>query len=93
MSTFAFITAQGVQLGSVVLAANALLLNFQLFLSYELDGVAQASEALTGKAIGSKNSLGLDLAVKRTLFWTALLAMIFTLAGRATPSVGRCISI
>jgi MATE family multidrug resistance protein len=79
MFTFAFITAQGARLGSVVLAANALLMNFQLFLSYALDGVAHASEALTGKAVGSGDRQGLDLAVKRTSFWTMLLAILFTL--------------
>jgi MATE family multidrug resistance protein len=79
MFTFAFITAQGARLGIVVLAANALLMNFQLFLSYALDGVAHASEALTGKAVGSGNRQGLDLAVKRTFFWTMLLAIFFTL--------------
>ena len=79
MFTFAFITAQGARLGSVVLAANALLMNFQLILSYALDGVAHASEALTGKAVGSNNRTGLDLAVKRTFFWTMVLAIIFTL--------------
>ena len=79
MTTFAFITAQGARLGGVVLAANALLMNFQLLLSYALDGVAHASEALTGKAIGSGNRQGLDLAVNRTLFWTLVLAVFFTL--------------
>ena len=79
MFSFAFITAQGARLGSVVLAANALLMNFQLFLSFALDGVAHAAEALTGKAVGSGNLQGLDLAVKRTFFWTMLLAIIFTL--------------
>ncbi|MCP4000732.1 MAG: MATE family efflux transporter [Gammaproteobacteria bacterium] len=79
MFTFAFITAQGARLGAVVLAANALLMNFQLFLSYALDGIAHASEALTGKAVGSGNHEGLDLAVKRSFFWTLILALLFTL--------------
>jgi MATE family multidrug resistance protein len=79
MFTFAFITAQGARMGDVVLAANALLLNFQFFLSYALDGIAHAAEALTGKAVGSKRRAGLRLAVKHTLFWSLVLAALFSL--------------
>ena len=43
---FAFITAQGARMGDVILAVNALLMNFQLFLSYALDGIAYSAEAL-----------------------------------------------
>ena len=46
MFTFAFMTAQGARMGSVFLAANALLINFQWFTSYALDGIANAAEAL-----------------------------------------------
>lgn len=79
MFTFAFITAQGARYGDVILAANAVLLNFQLFLSYALDGIAHAAEALSGKAAGARNRQGLGLAVKRAGFWTLLLAILFTL--------------
>lgn len=79
MFTFAFITAQGARFGDLTLAANALLMNFQLFLSYALDGIAHAAEALTGKAAGSRNHHGLALAVRRGLLWTLLLAAGFTI--------------
>ena len=78
MFTFAFITAQGARMGDIVLAANALLLNFQLFLSYALDGIAHAAEALTGKAVGARNQAGLRLAVQRTLLWSLLFAAFFS---------------
>nr|WP_305908573.1 MATE family efflux transporter [Methylomarinum sp. Ch1-1]MDP4521413.1 MATE family efflux transporter [Methylomarinum sp. Ch1-1] len=51
---FAFFTAQGARLGEVILAANAVLLNFQTFMAYALDGFAHAAEALVGRAIGEK---------------------------------------
>lgn len=78
MFTFAFITAQGARMGDVILAANALLINFQYFLSYALDGIALAAEALTGKAIGSKNDAGLREVVGRTLRWSLIFAAGFT---------------
>ena len=78
MFTFAFITAQGARMGDVVLAANALLINFQYFLAYALDGIALAAEALTGKAIGSENNAGFKEAVWRTLRWSLVCAAGFT---------------
>jgi MATE family multidrug resistance protein len=79
MFTFAFITAQGARLGDVTLAANALLMNFLLLLSYALDGIAHAAEALTGKALGKQNPAGLQEAVKGTMSWSLLVAALFTL--------------
>ena len=55
MFTLSFITAQGARLGGQILAANALLLNFQHLTAFGLDGIAHAAEAMVGKAIGEKN--------------------------------------
>jgi len=77
MFVFAFITAQGARMGDVILAVNALLMNFQLFLSYALDGIAYSAEALVGKAIGSRDRTGMVLAVKRTLQWSLLFSGCF----------------
>ncbi|WP_192036053.1 MATE family efflux transporter [Halomonas sp. YLGW01] len=48
----AFFTAQGASQGDTVLAANAVLLQFIMLVSYGLDGFAHAAEALTGRAVG-----------------------------------------
>lgn len=80
MFVLAFITAQGARLGDLVLAANAVLLNFQYFSSYALDGIAHAAEALAGKAIGAGDRAALARMVRRALRWTLLLAGGFTLA-------------
>jgi len=77
MFVFAFITAQGARMGDVILAVNALLMNFQLFLSYALDGIAYSAEALVGKAIGSRDRNGMLLAVKRSLQWSLLFSCLF----------------
>ena len=79
MFTFAFITAQGARLGGLVLAANAILLNLQHLLSFALDGIAHAAEALVGKAIGARDRAALQQAVKLSLRWSLLIAGGFTL--------------
>ena len=80
MFVFAFITARGARLGDVVLAANAVLMNFQLLLAYALDGMAHAAEALVGKAAGARDRAGLQRAVARTLRWSLGMAAAFTVA-------------
>ena len=74
MFTFAFVTAQGARLGSLVLAANAILMNLQNLLSFALDGFAHAAEALVGKAVGSRNREALENAVNLTLRWSLYVA-------------------
>lgn len=87
MFTFAFVTVQGARMGGVFLAANALLMNFQWLTSYALDGIANAAEALVGKAIGARDPAGFRRAVRRTLAWSlgfgALFSLAFWVAGPA----------
>jgi len=79
MFSFAFFTAQGAKFGDKILAANAVLLNFQAFMAYGLDGFANAAEALIGRAIGEKNQEGLKLAIKRCFQWALSVALLFSL--------------
>jgi len=74
MFTFAFVTAQGARLGGLILAANAVLMNFQLLTSFALDGFAHAAEALVGKAVGQKNRAALEQSVRVTLKWSLVFA-------------------
>ena len=67
MFTFAFVTAQGARLGSLVLAANAVLMQFQNLTSFALDGFAHAAEALVGKAVGEGRREALAQAVRVSL--------------------------
>jgi len=88
MFVFAFITARGARLGVDVLAINAVLLNFLYFFSYATDGLANAAEALSGKAVGSNNPAGLALTVRNTLRWTAGFALAVALVyGVAGPAI------
>ncbi|MFM5753176.1 MATE family efflux transporter DinF [Aeromonas veronii] len=76
---FAFMTLQGARLGDVAVAANAVLLNFLMLISYGLDGFAYAVEAMVGRAIGQRDRQKLQEAIVLNLGWAALIASGFTL--------------
>jgi len=80
MFTIGFVTAQGARLGGLILAANAVLMNFQNLTSFGLDGIAHAAEALVGKAIGQNRRDALEEAVRLTLKWSLIFALGFTAA-------------
>ena len=77
---FAWFTAQGAKLGETVLAANAVLLHFLMFMSHGLDGFAFAAEALVGGAIGGRNRARYGVAVRLTTLWAGIVAAGFALA-------------
>lgn len=77
--TFSFFTVQSEKLGTVVLAANTILLNFQTFMAYALDGFAHAAEALIGRAIGANNKQLFRQSIKTTSLWAVLIALLFSL--------------
>ena len=79
MFVFGAITALGARQGTVILAANAVLLNMQYFMAYALDGFANAAEALIGRAIGARDREGLARAWRNTLLWSAGVAIVFAL--------------
>ncbi|MCG8370248.1 MAG: MATE family efflux transporter [Proteobacteria bacterium] len=79
MCTLAFVTAQGARLGPAVLAANAVLMNFQHLTAFGLDGIAHAAEALVGKAVGEDKQESLEHAVRLTLRWSLIFAAGFAL--------------
>ncbi len=80
MFALAFVTAQGARLGPAILAANAVLMNFQNLTALGLDGIAHAAEAMVGKAVGQKDDNALRHTVSLTLRWSVIFAAGFTLA-------------
>ncbi len=74
---FAFFTAQGARAGELVLAANAVLLNFLSFMAFGLDGFAHAAEALVGKSLGGGRLAALRRDVLLTGFWSLVTALLF----------------
>ncbi|MFT5235763.1 MAG: MATE family multidrug resistance protein [Shewanella sp.] len=77
--SFAFMTFKGAGLGDKTVAANAVLLNLLLLISYALDGIAYYAEAEVGKAYGQKNKLLMQQSVTLAWLWSAILAILFTL--------------
>jgi putative MATE family efflux protein len=87
LAAFALFTRQGAQLGTVTLAANAVLMNFFLVAGYFLDGFATAAEQLAGRAVGARYEPAFRRAVRLTSVWGFTLAAICTavfLAGGET---------
>lgn len=73
------VTAIGAHLGSLTLAANAIMMQFFILFSYFMDGFAFAAEALTGRFVGARDECGLMRVVKYLCVWGAGVAIIFTL--------------
>lgn len=76
LSVFFFFTARGARLGDTILAANSVLLTFQMLLSNTLDGFANAAEALVGEALGAGDQDGLKRAVAATGKWSLIVALL-----------------
>ncbi|WP_199610642.1 MATE family efflux transporter DinF [Flocculibacter collagenilyticus] len=75
---FVFMTFAGARMGDNIVAANAILLNFLMLISFGLDGFAYAAEALVGKAYGERNTALIKHNVKLTLIWSVLLSALFS---------------
>jgi MATE family multidrug resistance protein len=80
LSAFAWFAHLGAGEGDVILAANAILLNFQAFMSYTLDGFANAAETLAGAALGARDTAGRKSAIRISTIWAAAVAALFSLA-------------
>ena len=77
---FAYFTAEAAKYGDIVLAANAILLQFIHLLSFGLDGFAQAAEALVGGALGEQNKKKYRMAVKATMTWAFCISITCSLS-------------
>lgn len=75
--TFTFVTAAGARQGSLILAANAVLMNLMQLMAFALDGLAHAAEALVGKSIGAQNRQALQRSVTLSLRWSLYFALGF----------------
>jgi len=79
-AVFLTLTVCGARLGDSVVAANQLLLNGLLLIANGFDGLAQAVEALTGRAIGAGDRSGLRRSFNVSAFWCGLGALLCALA-------------
>ena len=76
ITAFALFTTLSARQGDVVLAANAVLLNFVVFFNFAFDGFAFAAEALTGRALGAGRRADLARAIRACLLWCLALALL-----------------
>lgn len=85
LGAFALLAREGAQLGTLTLAANAVLMNFFLLAGYLLDGIATAAEQIAGRAVGARYRPAFDRAVKLTAVWgfafSAVIAALFLAFG------------
>lgn len=79
MTTQAFFTYQGTQLGLTIVAANAILMHLQMICAYGLDGFAIAAESLVGNAIGQADSKQVFITIKGCSSWSFIVAMLFSI--------------
>jgi MATE family multidrug resistance protein len=84
--TLAFFTRQGAAMGVSVVAANAILMHFQMIMSYALDGFAIAAESLCGKAIGEGSWQEFKTQFIECAKWSGLImgcfVLLFATAGK-----------
>ena len=82
---FAYFTARGAEMGDVILAANAVLMQFQLVSAYAMDGFAHAVEVLAGNALGRRSRTDFRQAVQVSTLWAlgaaVLAALVFWVMG------------
>jgi len=67
--TFSFFTAKSAEFGDVILAANSILLQLWMIVSYGIDGFAFAAESLIGRYTGARDPGKVRRAVKYCFAW------------------------
>jgi multidrug resistance protein, MATE family len=84
---FAWFASRGARMGDLVVAANAVLLNFFEVAAYMTDGFAYAAEALVGQSIGARNQSRYRQSIRLSTFWGMgfgiLAGLIIWFAGEA----------
>jgi len=76
---FTWFTAQAAKSGDVILAANAILLNFITLSAFFLDGFAVAAETLVGRAMGANNRTTFKRVVKLSALWAFAISICVSL--------------
>lgn len=85
LAAFALFARQGAAMGTLTLAANAVLMNFFLVGTFFLDGFATAAEQLAGRAVGARDVPTLRRAIRLSSAWafgsSAAATLLFLLFG------------
>lgn len=93
--SFAFFMAQGADFGAVVLAANAVLINFLYITAYGMDGFAHGLEVLCGRAVGVRDRQLFERVIVAALLWCALIGILLIgiFAGAGSVVIGGLTSL
>lgn len=75
---FAFFIYAGEKLGTSVVAANSVMMQFLLFAAFALDGFAYAAEGLSGQALGGGSVSHFHAVTRRCALWSALAALLIS---------------
>lgn len=81
VGVFVFFMSQGAKMGTVLLAANAVLFHFIDVSAYFLDGFAYAAEALTGRALGAGDREAFWKVARRSTAWAFAVSLLAGGAG------------
>ena len=86
-------TSRGAAQGDLILAANALLMQFYIFFSYVMDGFAYAGEALGGRYCGACDVQRFKLLARQLFVCGLLSTAFFTLVyAFGTPGILHCLT-
>lgn len=87
LAVTSYFTFVGTRQGDLILASNALLMQFFLLFSYFMDGFAYAGEALCGKAFGANNRDAFRSITRRLFVWGGSMALMTAMVyyGLGTP--------
>ena len=87
LAVTSYFTFVGTRQGDLILASNALLMQFFLLFSYFMDGFAYAGEALCGKAFGANNRDAFRNITRRLFVWGGSMALMTAMVyyGLGTP--------
>lgn len=74
------VTAIGSRMGTMTLATNAVMMQFFVFFSYFMDGIAYSGEALCGRSVGERSADSFNRVVKALIVWGIVASTVFTLS-------------
>jgi multidrug resistance protein, MATE family len=77
--TYSFFTAKSASSGDSVLAANSILMQLWMVVSYGVDGFAYAAESLVGRFFGARDLENLKKTIRHLIAWGMGLSVIASL--------------
>ncbi len=89
--TISFFTAKSAEINDKTLAANFILMQLWLIISYGVDGFAFAAESLTGKYFGAQNQIMMKKTIRYSFGWglslSFVLGIVYLVFGREIVSL------